>query len=391
MKILMLLEHEFPGDNRVEKEVQSLYQAGHDIVVASTSMSYSNSTINTNNCKIYRRHIPKFYWKSSVAALKSPFYFNFWRSFVDEIISIEKIQAIHVHDLPLAQVGYEMKKRFGCKLVIDLHENWPAFLEISKHTNTFLGKMLSSNNQWRNYERDMVEKADRVIAVVDEMRNRIEPFCSDKTKIIVLENTQILQPDNGLNAVPDPEFFTITYVGGITPARGLQYVIRGMAMVVKSFPKTRLWIIGDGNYAKHLKKLSVKNQLNDNITFFGKRNHEDTWEYLKKTNIAIIPHVRSEQTDNSSPNKLFEYMNAGVPVLVSNCTSIERIVNETQAGLIYIYNSPQDLAQKIIGLISAPEILSTMGANGRKAVLEKYNWRHSSQELIRMYSVFDQN
>jgi glycosyltransferase involved in cell wall biosynthesis len=84
-------------------------------------------------------------------------------------------------------------------------------------------------------------------------------------------------------------------------------------------------------------------------------------------------------------------MNAGVPVLVSNCTSIERIVNETQAGLIYIYNSPQDLAQKIIGLISAPEILSTMGANGRKAVLEKYNWRHSSQELIRMYSVFDQN
>jgi len=66
--------------------------------------------------------------------------------------------------------------------------------------------------------------------------------------------------------------------------------------------------------------------------------------------VAIIPHLKSEQTDNSSPNKLYEYMYLMKPIVASNCNSVKRIVEEGQSGIIYQHESPRDLADKLTSM-----------------------------------------
>ena len=191
MTILMLLENDYLRDFRVNKEVQTLYEAGHKIVVAAITTPRSDFEYRevTTNCTVYRKPMSVFINKSSVGALRLPFYFSFWRKYMNEIINAEKIDAVHIHDLPLAAIGLELKKKLGIKFVIDLHENWPALLSVSKHTNTFLGKLLSSDKQWRAYEKHCTQNADAVITVVQEMKERIVALGVDPGKIFILENT----------------------------------------------------------------------------------------------------------------------------------------------------------------------------------------------------------
>ena len=105
MRILMLLENEFLRDSRVEKEVQTLFKAGHEIIVAALTSSGLPYEERRGNCIVLRKSISKFINKTSVGALKVPIYFNFWRRYLNDIFEIYKIDAIHIHDLPLCRIG----------------------------------------------------------------------------------------------------------------------------------------------------------------------------------------------------------------------------------------------------------------------------------------------
>jgi hypothetical protein len=82
MKILMVLESEFPPDMRVENEINSLSKDGHMIHLACTTMKNCPVEEQWGKAVIYRKPIGKFVNKSSVGALKFPFYFNFWRKYL---------------------------------------------------------------------------------------------------------------------------------------------------------------------------------------------------------------------------------------------------------------------------------------------------------------------
>lgn len=385
MNILMLLENDFLNDPRVEKEVETLHKAKHKIIVAAICVSDLPSEDIRENCLVLRKRIPKFIKKSSVGSLKFPFYFNFWRNYVNQILRHHRIDAIHVHDLPLSSVGNEFKKKYKIKLIIDLHENWPALLNVSSHTNTITGKLLSSERQWRLYEKKSALEADRIITVVNEMKDRIVSLGIPSEKVFILENTPYINSIKSLEYERDPLFLTLVYVGGISYHRGLQYVIEGIRLLIPEVP-VRLWIAGDGKFTNYLKD-QVKNlHLEGHVTFFGVLTKEKSQDLLRRADLGLIPHIRSEQSDNSSPNKLFEYMAAGVPVLASDCISVKRVITDTNSGMTYIFDSPSDFARVVKELHFDRSRSDTFAINGKKAIREKYNWQQSSASLLKLYS-----
>ena len=381
----MLLENDFLRDSRVEKEVHTLFKAGHEIIVAAISRSGLPLEERRNDCLVIRKNIPELILKTSVGALKFPIYFNFWRSFLRDILKDYKIDAIHVHDLPLCRMGIELKKKYNVKLVIDLHENWPALLSVSSHANTFIGKILSSEKQWRSYEKTCAMAADRIITVVDEMKERISRLGIPEGKIFVLENTPEINTPYELKYERDERFFTLIYIGGISFHRGLQYIIDGMSLLVPDLP-VRLWIAGDGKYSHILKDQVRKLSLQKFVEFFGMVSKEKTEDLMKKADLGLIPHIRSEQSDNSSPNKLFEYMAAGLPVLASDCISVKRVIAETEIGRTYIFDSPTDFKHVLKKLYDEKRESVIFASNGTKAIREKYNWEQSSVSLLTLYS-----
>ena len=391
MKILMVLDHEFPPDIRVENEMEALTKAGHELHLACYTRQSRPAFEEIQSVKVHRKPISVFLYKSSVGALKFPFYFNFWRSFLEKLFVAERFDAIHIHDLPLAKTGLEFGKKYGIPCTVDLHENWPALLKISTHTNTLLGKLLSSNKQWEKYEIRSCGKADHVIVVVEEAKRRLEKQGIEKGKIKVVSNTLNFNHFSIPEERPDPKTTTLLYAGGINRHRGLQYVIRGMKFLTGSRKPVRLQILGSGSYLETLKQLATKEGVNDHVQFLGWKNYQEMQYYFGKSDICLIPHLKSPHTDSTIPHKLFQYMYAGKPVVASDCSPIKRIVEETNSGLIYPYDNPEKFAKCVEQLISQKDFYNACAVNGRKAVEDVYNWDKDSKVLCSVYNKEQKN
>ncbi|MFN8242157.1 MAG: glycosyltransferase family 4 protein [Bacteroidales bacterium] len=389
MKILMLLENNFRNDPRVNKEILSLHKGGHVIILAAISMDGEQSVEEKPWGKLYIKPISRLVWKSSVGALRFPMYFNFWRNYLAHICKTEIPDCIHVNDLPLARVGMEFSNKHSAPLVIDLHENWPSLVEISKHTNTIVGRLLSPVSLWRKYEKESTSGANAVITVVGEMKERISKLGVDKDKIIVLQNTPYSTTVADTRTIEMRTVFTIIYAGGITYHRGLDVVIRGLKILPEDLP-LRLLIVGDGSYTGALKQLSAELEIEKKIEFTGRLPRAEVDRLLANCDLALIPHIRSEQSDNSSPNKLFEYMAAGIPVLSSDCISVKRVIEETGCGLTYRADSPDDFAKIVESLVANKKLLEEYSSNGRKAVSTRFNWEEGEKELLALYSSLEE-
>jgi len=82
---------------------------------------------------------------------------------------------------------------------------------------------------------------------------------------------------------------------------------------------------------------------------------------------------------------MFEYMLAGIPVIASNFPLWKKIIDQNQCGILVDPYKPKETADAIQWIIENPKKAKQMGENGRKAVLQKYNWSQEAQKLIEFY------
>jgi glycosyltransferase involved in cell wall biosynthesis len=385
MKILMVLESDFPPDVRVENEVLALTEAGHEVHIACSTRKNRPESEIFGKATIHRKPMSAFIYKSSVGCLKFPFYFNFWRKFIFGLFAAEKFDAIHIHDLPLSRIGAEVKRKFNIRLVIDLHENWPALIKTAAHTQTIIGRLLSSNRQWVNYEKKVLPEADIVVTIIEEARERIINLGIDPEKVCMVSNT--INYDN-LSITPKKrkdDAFVIFYGGAINRHRGLQLVLEAIKICAENNCEISLWIVGDGSYKKSLEELSHSLNIEDRVRFFGHKPFNEMLELLAEADAAIIPHIRTDNNDASSPNKLYQYMYLNKPIISSDCLSLKRIITETRTGFIYLNDSSEDLASLIETLKDNRSLLHEIEGNGRIAVIENHNWNIDKQRLIAAY------
>jgi glycosyltransferase involved in cell wall biosynthesis len=386
MKILMVLESDFPPDVRVENEILALTGEGHEVHLACSTRNNRPENDLFGNAIIHRRIISPFIYKSSVGCLKFPFYFNFWRKYISSLFKKEKFDVIHIHDLPLSRIGVEIKKKFNVRLVIDLHENWPALIKTAAHTQTIPGKLLSSNSQWIEYEKKMLPYADKVITIIEEAKERVARLGIDPEKICMVSNTINFENLSIKARTRNDDSFVIFYGGAINRHRGLQIVLNAIKVNKSKNIDIRLWIVGDGSFRKTLEELTESLDLSSRVTFFGYKPFNEMLNILAEADAAIIPHIRTENNDASSPNKLYQYMYLDKPIITSDCLSLKRIINETKTGFIYKHDSVAELADLLEKLQKKPFLVNELKGNGKSAVMEKYNWSVDKQRLISAYS-----
>ncbi|MBN2237853.1 MAG: glycosyltransferase family 4 protein [Bacteroidales bacterium] len=386
MRILMVLDHEFPSDIRVENEIETLITAGYDVHLACYTREKRAFLDTFGKAIIHRKSISKFIYKSSVACLKFSFYFNFWRSFLESIFKETDFDAIQIHDLPLAKVGHEFSQKYKTQFILDLHENWPALLTMAKHTNTLLGKLLSNNKQWKNYEIDYCKKADRIIVVVEESKQRLIVLNIQEQKIFVVSNTLNFKHFNLPETKPDANYVTLFYAGGITQHRGLQYVIEGLKYLKAASKPIRFWVLGTGSYINNLKKIAKQNEVENLVSFEGWRSYSEMQLFLGKADICLIPHVKSDHTDSTIPHKLFQYMYAGKPTIASDCSPIERILSQEACGFTYPYSDSKAFADRVKELMDNKGLMENMSEKGILAVEKTFNWEIESRKLLKIYS-----
>ena len=98
-----------------------------------------------------------------------------------------------------------------------------------------------------------------------------------------------------------------------------------------------------------------------------------------------MPHRKNDSWDTTIPNKLFDYMAAGIPVVSSNAAPCARILRETGAGSIFASGDAQGMAASIEE-VSQPGVGAEMGAAGRQAIRTRYNWEYDTVTLLNAVS-----
>jgi len=101
---------------------------------------------------------------------------------------------------------------------------------------------------------------------------------------------------------------------------------------------------------------------------------------MSTADIGMLPLYRNEHMDTTLPNKLFDYMSAGLPVITSDTVPSARVVKAERAGVVFEARSVESLADAVISLADAG-LRGEMGYNGRAAVERRYNWERDAETL----------
>jgi glycosyltransferase involved in cell wall biosynthesis len=401
MKILMILNSTFPRplDIRVIKESNSLIEAGYDVTLLCIRDPGEPEDDVYNGLKIKRIRAGASQYQLAFWDVVMSLWFSHpvFGSAIRKILRKEKIDAIHVHDLPLAGTALKIKNSHNIKVVVDLHENYADALRIwfkwkSNPIARLKNYLFLKPERWERYEGIAVRNADAVLTVVDEMKDRVvRNHQVHPQKITVISNTetkkfaeQQILPEvyEGFRGK-----FIIAYTGGIGPHRGVDTVIEAMELL-KHQPEIIFVVIGTGS-PEVMAKLNAQIQtlqLEKQVFLLGHKPFTQVYSYMVQASVNVIPHKSNPQNEHGVPHKLFQSMMAGKPVLVSSCAPLLRIVSETESGLIFKADDAGDCADKILALYNDPAMCKKLGANGFKASTGNYSWETTASKLIKLYS-----
>jgi len=134
-----------------------------------------------------------------------------------------------------------------------------------------------------------------------------------------------------------------------------------------------------------LEKLALRLGVHDYLEIFTWVSREKAESIMDEATVGLVPHRKSEHTDTTIPHKIFQYMYRGLPVIVSNCAPLERVVNESGCGLVYNSEDSVSLARCIERLYEKSDLISQMGFCGKQSCVEKYNWKESEKVLFALY------
>ena len=180
-------------------------------------------------------------------------------------------------------------------------------------------------------------------------------------------------------------------MGGVGPHRGVDTLIRSASYLGEPEIDILIEIVGarpNKRYTKMLKELINELNIDTNVKLIPWIKSDDVYEYMRSADVGIVPHHSNDHTDTTIPHKLYQYMMAGLPLIVSSSKPLKRVVETLNCGVIYEAGNPRDLADKIKWLFQNRSQMARMAENGfNSTVKENVNWENNSAlALLHSYS-----
>ena len=388
MRICKVWDADYPWDVRVEKVSHSLAMAGHEVHLVCRNEARRERREWNGTFTIHRLPVLPFKNQLAHAAWNFPYPLNpAWISNLTQVVRHTKPDVILVRDILLSLPSLAIGKLYGIPVVLDMAENYPAMLKDRRHYNTasVWENILRNPSLARLVERISVRFATHVIVVVEESRDRLIGLGVPPNRISIVSNTPILDRW-ALNAGPEivsscKTQVDLVYLGNLDGSRGVDTAIRAVARLKEAGNLVHFHVIGDGPSRSHLEYLARALNVTEYVDIFGRLPFSKVQSIIATSDIGLIPHYATDAWNATIPNKLFDYMLVGMPVIVSDVKPTARIVRTENCGEVYWDRDDADLARCVMAL-RTPEARRIKGANGRSAILRSYNWGNDSKVLL---------
>lgn len=293
------------------------------------------------------------------------------------LLLFSKFDLVVANDLDTLLACYRASTFRGKKLVYDSHEYFTEVPELIHRRRV--------QKFWEGIEKRIFPKLKIISTVNDSIAGLYEKKYGKK--LFVVRNIPPLRQlhksksrsDLGL---PVDKKILIIQGAGINIHRGNEE----MVLAMKHLDGFVLLICGDGDVVPQLKDMVVREQLSEKVKFYSRMPYAELMEFTQNADMGItLDKANNINYKLSLPNKLFDFIHAGIPVLSSDLPEVGKIVREHGVGVITTSHDPEKIAA-IIRQTFADEIqMETFRENCRKAT-QSLTWENECKVLELMYA-----
>jgi glycosyltransferase involved in cell wall biosynthesis len=376
--VAMLVRNPFTHDTRVEKEARTLAQAGYRVTVVADAGPGLPDRQTRDGVSVRRvaRRAPR------VPGLR----FVLHEALLARALRRLQADVYHAHDsnalIPVAWAGWVRRVPF----VYDAHDLWlgrprrersRAYFALSQAVYTVL-------------ERWLVPRAAAALTVSAPIARHLERRYHLPHVALVPnypELTGHLAPQE-LRSLPGGASIgqggpVVLYLGGLMAGRGLEQLVDALGFARSA----ELVLLGQGPLAAELAHRAAGLGAGDRLHLLPPVPPDRVISYAASAEIGVSPIVPSCLNYRYSlPNKLFQYMAAGIPVVASDFPQVRDVVDGARCGLVVDATRPEAIAAAIERLSGDHGEARAMGRHGRAAVHERYNWSVSADVLLETYA-----
>lgn len=292
----------------------------------------------------------------------------------------QKFDVYHFHDPELIPIGLLLKIFTKAKIIYDVHEDVPKGILSREWIPKILKKPVSILVNW--FEKTASQRLNYIIAATPSIK---EAFLGNR--VIAVRNFPVVKNSTSSYLLsknkPGKKYFSIIYIGSISEINGITQTIRALEYLNPKF-EVRIKLLGKFSPVAYKRKVKQLKGF-EKVDYLGWVPLEKTPFYLAQADAGIICAPPEPNSLEAEPNKLFEYMFAGLPVIASNFPLWKKIIEGNNCGICINPLNPKEIAKAVEYLIKYPEKTRKMGENGRKAILTKYNWENEIENLLKVY------
>jgi glycosyltransferase involved in cell wall biosynthesis len=356
-RIVISVTNDLFSDQRVQKVAHCCHRNGYEVLV-----------IGKKNKNSEPLNMPFKYKLLRLCFHRSALFFAEYNIKLFFVLLFSKVDILLSNDTDTLLANFLVSKIRRKKLVFDAHEIYPELPELAHRPKV---KLI-----WEKIENWIFPNLQHCYTVCQSISDYYNQKYGVNMKVV--RNVPYYSKYMGNKLLDHSGKKIILYQGALNIGRGLEWVIDAMPFVKNAV----LVIIGDGVIANALKKKVNNLQLNKNVFFLNRISGSELYKYTPSADLGLcLLENRGLNYYYSLPNRIFDYLHAGVPVLATNFPEIANIVNHYQIGILVDHYEPKYLANVLNDFFT-----KEFDTSHFDEIAKEFCWKNEEELLLKIIS-----
>jgi len=310
---------------------------------------------------------------------------------LDEVLDQIQPDIVHVHSPVLNAIpALRTAHRRGIPVVYEVR----AFWEDAAVDHGSTREDSPRYRLTRSLETYAFKHVDAVTTICEGLRADIVARGIPLDKVTVIPNAVDIEkfsiggtPDEALKAqLGLAGACVLGFIGSFYAYEGLGLLLTTLPRILDQAPDVRVLLVGGGPQEESLKRQARQLGIADKVVFTGRVPHSEVNRYYYLVDVLVYPRHSMRLTELVTPLKPLEAMAQGRLLVASDVGGHRELIRDGKTGVLFRAESPQDLASKVLDLLSSPERWPEMKAAGRRFVETERNWKVSVARYRDVYN-----
>lgn len=394
-RICILYNHDLHFQTRILRQAETLLDAGYEVTVLCLAENKSRPCEDRRGKLLIRRILKKRLFKYHM------FSFRMVKTLLKIVFTQPRADVVHVIDAPPLLLGWLLSRLWGARLVYDAAELWDALFDEEKarliqnqsFSKSVRQSKLKQLEQSRRFEGWVLSRCDGVISVCDSIGELLKQKASRPiARYITLRNIARYEQINNSQRIR--EYFqlsdsqrVVVYQGQIAEKRGLGKAIDAVEQLEDiAFVMIGPVLPADQPFFDNLqRRIEQSEKLQGRVFYRGFIPSNELLQWTASADLGLQPIINWNMNHYLClPNKLFEYVQANLPIAASHFPEMKNVIESYQIGFVFDPENPTEMAEKIRRFFDSPEQQTEYRQNLQRAKQE-LNWENEEKRLVELY------